>query len=147
MSDVIFDSLYEIVTFFNRPRQDKAFLQKAGVELDPALFPIVVRVGVHKKIGVGELADQLGRDYSTVSRQVDKLETLHLVTSAASKADKRVREIQLSPPGKTLVAKIGKARRALMAEALANWDAASLAALQSSLQRLAQSLAERRAND
>lgn len=93
-------------------------LRKAGVELDTALFPVLVRIGIQKKTGIVELADQLGRDHSTVSRQVDKLQTFGVVESAAAKSDGRVREIRLSNDGKALLAKIAKARRTLMREAL-----------------------------
>ena len=44
--------------------------------LDRALFPLLVGIERRGPIGVGDLADLAGRDYSTVSRQVAKLESL-----------------------------------------------------------------------
>ncbi len=140
MYDEIFESLFEIVTYLNRPKQDKLLLKRAGVELDTALFPIIMRVGLQQKIGLVELADQLGRDHSTVSRQVDKLEADSLVLSAAPAADRRVREIRLSDRGKAMAEKLVDARRILMSEALAGWAEEDLLELHDSLQRLARSL-------
>lgn len=140
MYDELFQSLFQIVTFFNRPKQDKVLLKKAGVTLDTALLPIVVRVGVQKKLGIVELADQLGRDHSTVSRQVDRLQAMGLVVTDSAKSDGRVREIRLSDEGKVALTKLTRARRALMREALAGWSDRELDALNSSLGHLANSL-------
>lgn len=41
---------------------------------------------------VGELADSVGRDYTTVSRQVAKLESLGLIARRAGKTDRGVTE-------------------------------------------------------
>ena len=48
-------------------------------------------------IGVVELADRVGRDYTTVSRQVAKLESLGLVDRRGSAMDRRVREAVVTP--------------------------------------------------
>jgi DNA-binding MarR family transcriptional regulator len=136
MNNKIFQSLFEIVTFFNRPQQDKRLLSKAGLDIDTASFPIIVRIGLQRSISVGELANQLGRSHSTVSRQIDKLEVEHLVRSDAAKKDGRVREITLSDQGTEIFRKISEA----MNEVLSDWDEASLSELQANLQRLTQSL-------
>jgi DNA-binding MarR family transcriptional regulator len=140
MNNKIFQSLFEIVTFFNRPQQDKRLLTKAGLDIDTALFPIIVRIGLQRSISVGELANQMGRSHSTVSRQIDKLEAENLVRSDAAKKDGRVREITLSDPGTAIFKKISQARREAMNEVLSEWDEASLIELQANLQHLAQSL-------
>jgi len=140
MYDELFQSLFQIVTFFNRPKQDKVLLKAAGVTLDTALLPIVVRVGMQKKLGIVELADQLGRDHSTVSRQIDKLQAMGLVEANAAKSDGRVREVGLSKNGTAVLARLTKARRALMQEALAGWSDAELRELSDGLQHLANTL-------
>jgi len=144
MNDEIYQSLFEIVTFFNRPKQDRLLLKKARVELDKALFPIIMRVGEHQKIGIVKLADELGRDHSTVSRQVDKLEAAGLLVCGTPNSDGRLREVRLTDRGKEIEERIIAARQLLMGEALADWNDADLAALQSSLERLARSLAARK---
>ncbi|MDX6888846.1 MarR family winged helix-turn-helix transcriptional regulator, partial [Klebsiella pneumoniae] len=63
----------DIISVMNQPLRDEQILQEAGVQLDQMLFPLLVAVGRHGPGGVVELAEQLGRDYTTVSRQVKKL--------------------------------------------------------------------------
>src|ERR1700709_1185300 len=60
----------------NRPQRDTALIQEAGISLDRALFPLLMGIQRHGPIGVVELARLAGRDYTTVSRQVTKLESL-----------------------------------------------------------------------
>ncbi|MEI9906979.1 MAG: hypothetical protein WDO06_02885 [Actinomycetota bacterium] len=88
MNDEIYKSLFEIVSFFNRPKQDKLLLQKSGVSLDTALFPLISRIAFFGSLGIVDLAEQVDRDHSTVSRQVDKLIGLGLVAPIAKVSDK-----------------------------------------------------------
>src|SRR5208282_2837102 len=66
------EALIDVVGFFNRPQNDVILLREAGVSLDRALFPLLVLIQRRGPLGVGELADRVGRDYTTVSRQVAK---------------------------------------------------------------------------
>jgi DNA-binding MarR family transcriptional regulator len=86
------EALIDVVGFFNRPQNDVILLREAGVSLDRALFPLLVLIERRGPLGVGELADRVGRDYTTVSRQVAKLESLGLVTRRSGKTDRRVTE-------------------------------------------------------
>ncbi len=73
------EALIDVVGIFNRPQNDVVLLREAGVSLDRALFPLLVLIQRRGPLGVGALADWVGRDYTTVSRQVAKLERLDLV--------------------------------------------------------------------
>jgi DNA-binding MarR family transcriptional regulator len=75
----------------NSPRRDDILLAEAGVSLDRALFPPLVRLGGRGALGVGDLAEQAGRDHSTVGRRVARLEALGLVVRQAGGEDRRVR--------------------------------------------------------
>jgi DNA-binding MarR family transcriptional regulator len=83
------EALIEIVTVINRPQRDAIMVQEAGISLDRALFPLLVVIERRGAIGVVDLADRVGRDYTTVSRQIAKLEGLGLARQAAA-ADRRV---------------------------------------------------------
>lgn len=72
-------ALIDIVSVMNRPQRDEAMVKEAGISLDRALFPLLVMVERLGPIGVVDLADRVGRDYTTVSRQVAKLDSLGLV--------------------------------------------------------------------
>src|SRR5690606_33279574 len=83
-------ALIEIASLMNRPQRDEAMVREAGIALDRALFPLLVGIERLGPIGIVDLADRAGRDYTTVSRQVAKLETLGLVERRQSPADRRV---------------------------------------------------------
>ena len=72
-------AVLDIVSAINRPQRDEALIREAGIPLDRALFPLLVSVGRFGPIGIVELADRVGRDYTTVSRQIARLESLGLV--------------------------------------------------------------------
>src|SRR5882724_4694330 len=93
-SDEIHAIFLRLSGYMNRPDVDSAFLARAGVQLDRALFPLLSRIGLSQPLSVVELADLVGRDHSTVSRQVAKLEELGLVERRQAKDDQRVRHLR-----------------------------------------------------
>lgn len=115
-------ALLEIVGVMNRPQRDEAMVRAAGISLDRALFPLLVLVERRGPIGVVELADRVGRDYTTVSRQVAKLETLGLVDRQESATDRRVREAVVTEKGKALTDRIDEARAKMAMAIFASWD-------------------------
>ena len=132
-------SLIDIVGVMNRPQGDQAILDAAGVALDRALFPLLVLVDRRGPIGVVDLADRVGRDYTTVSRQVAKLERLGLVGRRAG-VDRRVREATVTPAGRAMNVAIDAGRERLASQALASWTNRDLAQLTRLLGRLADAL-------
>lgn len=115
-------ALIEIVSVMNRPQRDEQMVREAGISLDRALFPLLVAVERLGPIGVVELADRAGRDYTTVSRQVAKLESLDLVERRESAADRRVREAVISPKGKAMTDRIDAARDRIGRAIFETWD-------------------------
>ena len=116
-------SLLDIVAIMNRPQRDQALLDEAGMTLDRALFPLLVNVDRFGPIGVVDLADRVGRDYTTVSRQIAKLDDLGLVERRASDTDRRVREAVITPAGKALNDAIDAARERIGQVVFRNWEA------------------------
>lgn len=115
-------AMLDIAAFINRPQQDEVMVQKAGISLDRALFPLLMGIERVGPIGVVELADRVGRDHSTVSRQVAKLETLGLIERCANTRDRRVREAVVSPKGKIMTDQVDAARIRMGREVLKAWD-------------------------
>jgi DNA-binding MarR family transcriptional regulator len=136
-------ALLEIVNVLNRPQNDNLILGRAGVTLDTALFPLLVRIERQKGITIGELADQVSRDYSTVSRQVARLSDLGLASSEAPESDRRQRLLSVTAAGRRTVAKIDRARDAVLSEVLADWTDAEVTELTVLVGRLAASLQSR----
>ena len=103
-------ALLDIVSVMNRPRRDEVLIKAAGIPLDRALFPLLVGVERFGPIGIVDLADRAGRDYTTVSRQVAKLEGLGLVERQPGAADRRVREAIITAKGKAMTDAVDAAR-------------------------------------
>ena len=106
----------------NRPHRDEAMVLAAGISLDRALFPLLVLVERLGPIGVVDLAERVGRDYTTVSRQVAKLEALGLVPRQESVGDRRVREATITPSGKEMTNLVDDARERIGRGIFAKWD-------------------------
>jgi DNA-binding MarR family transcriptional regulator len=116
-------ALLDIVAAMNRPQRDEALIKEAGIALDRALFPLLVGIERFGPIGVVEMADRVGRDYTTVSRQVARLEALGLVARQASALDKRVREAVITPKGKAMTDMVDTARDRIGRAIFESWDA------------------------
>jgi DNA-binding MarR family transcriptional regulator len=115
-------SLLEIVSVMNRPQRDEAMVREAGISLDRALFPLLVGIERLGPIGVVDLADRAGRDYTTVSRQVAKLESLGLIQRRPSATDRRVSEAVVTAKGKSMTDRVDAARERIGIEIFKNWD-------------------------
>jgi DNA-binding MarR family transcriptional regulator len=120
--DELAGALLDLVGFLNSPQRDDFILREAGVSLDRALFPLLVRLGVLGELGVVELADQVGRDHSTVSRLVAKLESQGLVVRQARDGDQRVRAARITPAGEAVVAAIAQARQTQFDRLFRSWS-------------------------
>src|SRR6516162_2171142 len=137
------EALIDVVGFVNRPQNDVILLREAGVSLDRALFPLLVLIQRRGPLAVGELADRVGRDYTTVSRQVAKLEQLGLVARRAGKADRRVTEAVVTEKGQAISEMLDVARERLAGNALAGWSQHDLEDLARLLRRFADNLMHR----
>src|SRR5215212_2554437 len=80
------DSLLDLMGAINSPQSDAKLLRRAGVSLDRGLYALLVRIA-RGPIPVTKLAAQVGRNQSTVSRQLQGLEQLGLVCRAFEAAD------------------------------------------------------------
>lgn len=115
-------ALIGIVSVMNRPQRDEAMVRDAGISLDRALFPLLVGIERLGPIGVVDLADRVGRDYTTVSRQMAKLESLGLINRQSGAQDRRVREAIVTPKGKTMTDAVDAARERIGRAIFARWE-------------------------
>lgn len=133
-------AVLDIVGAMNRPQRDEALIRAAGIPLDRALFPLLVGIGKFGPVGVVELADRAGRDHTTVSRQVARLEELELVRRQENPADRRVRMVAIAPKGKAMTAMIDKARARMGRAIFRTWDARDVDELVRLIRRFADAL-------
>ncbi|GHH50462.1 MAG: MarR family transcriptional regulator [Gammaproteobacteria bacterium] len=133
-------AMLSIVSVMNRPRNDERLIEKAGIKLDQALFRLLVVIERLGPIGVVELADRLGRDYTTISRQVTKLEGMGLVLRSENARDRRMREAVVSPAGKAMTDQIDAAREQMGREIFKTWEPEDLDDLVRLMRRFADAL-------
>ena len=65
---VLHGALIDIASVMNRPQRDEHMVREAGISLDRALFPLLVGIERRGPIGIVELADGVGRDYTSMPR-------------------------------------------------------------------------------
>jgi DNA-binding MarR family transcriptional regulator len=131
------EALLDLTGALTRPQPDAALIALAGVDLERALFPLLVRVERRGPLAIGELAELCGRDYSTISRQISKLENLGLVNRVADAGDARVTRAEITDKGRTITGALDRAREKLMSSLLAAWDKKDVAELARLLRRFA----------
>ena len=117
-----YDALFDLIGLINQPQRDSALLQEAHVSLDRALFPLLVVIGRRDSVGIMELAGLVGRDHSTVSRQVATLGRLGLVTRHVGASDGRERKVAATEEGLAIVRALETARERLVQPIIARWD-------------------------
>jgi DNA-binding MarR family transcriptional regulator len=140
MGSKLHEALMDLMGVLNSPQADEVLLGRAGVSLERALFPLLVRIGLRGPIGVVELAEQVGRDHSTVSRQLAKLETLGLIRRKANAEDQRTRAAVITADGERTVARIAKARNRLFDQMMRGWSVEDRANITRLTRRLADAI-------
>jgi DNA-binding MarR family transcriptional regulator len=135
-------AMVDLFTLMSRPQRDDTLLREAGVSLDRALFPLLVGIERYGPIGVVDLADRVGRDHTTVSRQVTKLESLGLIAREPGRADRRINEAIITPQGRTLTDALDAARLRIAAPILAKWTDADFSDLVRLMRRFVDDLME-----
>jgi DNA-binding MarR family transcriptional regulator len=135
-------SLIEIVGAMSRPERDAALLEMAGLSLERALFPLLVLVERLGPVGVVDLAGRAGRDHTTVSRQVARLEEIGLVSRRAGSADRRVREAVTTPQGKAVADAADAVRERMALRLFQDWSRSDFDELVRLVRMLADGLTE-----
>lgn len=115
-------SLIDILRVMNQPERDEYMVRAAGIGIDAALFPLLVGVERVGPIALVELAKGVGRDYTTVSRQVSRLEALGLVLREANTVDRRVRRVAITSRGKAMTDRVDAARERLGRAIFDPWE-------------------------
>ena len=133
-------AMLDLATLMNQPQRDEVLIREAGIPLDRALFPLLVLIERFGPIGVVDLADRVGRDYTTVSRQVTKLDGIGLINRRQSKTDSRVREAVITAKGKEITGAIDAARVRMETVLFAKWSRRDLQDLARLMRRFADDL-------
>jgi len=139
---ILHGALLDIASVMNRPQRDEVLIKQAGIALDRALFPLLVGIERFGPIGVVDLADRVGRDYTTVSRQVARLESLGLVARRESAADRRVREAVITAKGKAMTDRVDAARERIGRAIFKTWEVGEIDELVRLMRKFADAVTE-----
>jgi DNA-binding MarR family transcriptional regulator len=134
------EAMVDLFALMSRPQRDDTLIREAGISLDRALFPLLVGIERYGPVGVVTLADGVGRDHTTVSRQVAKLKKLGLVERKPSPGDHRVNEAIITPRGRILIAALDVARARIVAPLQARWTDKDLENLANLMRRFVDDL-------
>lgn len=115
-------ALLDIVAVMNAPNVDEEVVRAAGIPLDRALFPLLMHIERFGPIGIVDLADRVGRNYTTVSRQVAKLDDLGLVRRETNAKDRRMSVVIVSPKGQDMTDKVAVARENIGHRLMEDWQ-------------------------
>jgi DNA-binding MarR family transcriptional regulator len=88
--DPLADALLNLVGFFTYPRRDIRMMREAGLDLLPAYLPLLAELRSGESLSLVALAQRLGRDHSTMSRQLQKLAAWGLIERSTLASDARV---------------------------------------------------------
>lgn len=132
-----------LVRLSTQPRMHADILDSAGVSLDRSSYPIMTVLDEKGESTVTALAEALGLDTSTLSRQVRVLENRGLVARTKGKADARVSVLNLTDSGRGTMEKIRDARHRMLAGTLAHLSNSEIQALNKALSTLVVALSIR----
>jgi DNA-binding MarR family transcriptional regulator len=138
----LYHALGDLTAALHRPQPGIVLLREAGIPLDRALLPLLTRIERRGPIGIVELAELSGRDYTTISRQVAKLESLGLAARQTGAADRRVREVVMTPAGLAMTGAVDQAREKVLTTILATWSRSEIQELARLSRRLANAIAK-----
>lgn len=104
------------------PRGNRRINQAAGIEIERASAVMLARVEELEPARLSDLAEAVGVDTSTASRQVARLVEHGLVDRGADPDDRRASAHRLSPAGRSARRKLAAARRQWFEDVLAGFD-------------------------
>ena len=131
--------LTTIVRWGNLPRVRERFTAVAGMDLDRASYAVLFRLE-EGPARLSDLAQRVGVDISTLSRQVHHLEAAGLVGRSVMEEDRRAALLSVTGEGRELVERIRQAKRAVITEMLAGWTQDEREELARVLNRLADAI-------
>jgi DNA-binding MarR family transcriptional regulator len=131
-------------TLFLDPRADHLGLIEERELSMTQVRALVTLTCCGRPLSTGELAQRLGLSAAAMSRALDGLDHRELVSRSESASDRRVRLVEISPPGEAIVEEIVALRSVGLERFVADLDPEQRALLSRGLAAVAGSGRERR---
>lgn len=138
-SEDLADSLGRVARHAVLPRFTEQVAERAGVALDRSAFVLLAKLS-ERPWRIGELADHLNVDTSTVSRQISGLEATGLAHRQRHPEDQRGWLVIIDSTGAAALAAHRRARHAILVELLSDLPAQEIATTAAVLTHLADRL-------
>lgn len=113
-----------------------------GDVVDPSQSAILYTLSCRGAMRLGDLAESMRLDASTVSRHVQQLGDHDLVQRVPDPADGRASIVDVTDEGRSALASTFEQRRAFLTEALADWSDDDRARLRDDIVRLTSDLGD-----
>ncbi len=117
------DALIRLVRRTNDPRGNSRINERAGVDIERSGSLLLARIEEMEPVRLGDLAEAIGIDTSTASRQVARLVEDGYVDREPDPEDGRATVHRLSPAGREIRQRLAKVRREWFEERLADFSA------------------------
>ncbi|MET0468943.1 MAG: MarR family transcriptional regulator [Aeromicrobium sp.] len=111
-----------------------------GDSVEPSQASLLYVLKMHGAMRLGDLAETMRLDASTVSRHVHQLGERGYIDREPDPADGRARIIAISPAGRAALKHTFDQRRAFITEAMADWSPADRERLRDDVLRLTREL-------
>lgn len=113
-----------------------------SVGLEPSLVPVLFAASGHSR-RVGDVADSVFSDVSTVSRQLSHLVDLGLVAKHPDPRDRRAQSVSLTASGRAALEKVKFSRAKFVESLVAEWSTEEVTEFHSGLLRLIEAADQR----
>jgi DNA-binding MarR family transcriptional regulator len=134
---------HQVALFARRAEQTRlGGLGRTRNSMDRAAYLLLNRLDLEGPMGVKALAEGMGIDSSTVTRQVAPLVETGLVKRTSHPEDGRAVVLALSPRGRARLVEVRESRRALMALITEGWSEAERTAFCDLLSRFNSALTD-----
>ncbi|MHB1444359.1 MAG: MarR family winged helix-turn-helix transcriptional regulator [Acidimicrobiales bacterium] len=127
-----------------RPATWRKVMAAGGFSLDRAEYLTLARIEEASAAGpvrLTDLAEAMGIDISTASRQVRSVAEAGLVERTCDPQDQRASRLRLTPAGRSTLARARRASQEAMSKLLITWSVADRRTLARLLDRLVEQLA------
>lgn len=135
------EALSAVARYGNLPRIHDQVSALSGTRLDRSAYGLLHAVDTAGPLRLTELAQVLGVEPSTVSRQAKELARTGLLARAGDPADGRAHHLALTAAGRQSLLRVRAARDQVAGAILAGWAEDEVAVLAGLLSRLAADLA------
>jgi DNA-binding MarR family transcriptional regulator len=143
--DMLEDALTLLHRAMSRHRMWEYITTIAGVSIDRTGAVILHLLAAErgKSWRLSELADKLGVEAPTVTRNVQQLEEAGLVKRHEDEQDRRAQVLRITSKGRDVLRRMHKAKRQNLAEILENWPAHERRMLAVLLHRMAEEISSK----